>query len=129
MTCFWAGLCGALKDCQLIAPTTSEAELIRFLKSNNATTPEVAWVGPDGAETMTRARLDENYAHVRDWDAETAPDGYLCGACDPFLMLVCDLFRRNVEHDYLGCRFEYRPPGAPTPPLRFGSSAGHFYQR
>jgi hypothetical protein len=128
MTCFWTGLCVALKRLRLLDERASEAELIRFLKANNGLTPEVRWVGPDGPQQLTRLELEANYAHVRDWDASTAQDGYLCGACDAYLMLVCDLFQHDIMHEYAGHRFEYRA-ARPTGLLFFGSTTGHFYAK
>ena len=33
--------------------------------------------------------------------------GYDCSICDPFLILICELFIININHIYLGNKIDY----------------------
>jgi hypothetical protein len=123
MTCFWDGLCAALKGAALLDQGTSASELARFLKANNALTPGVRWNG----QPLAGAALEENYLHVAAWDVSTAPDGYDCSSTDPFMMLVCDVFAVDVEHQLGDHVFRYTCGRPAAPVLRFGYSPGHMY--
>jgi hypothetical protein len=95
-----------------------------FLKRNNRYTPDVTWQG----ERLTPKQMQENVEHVRNYNPDHVGYGYLCSTCDPFLLLVSQLFRVNIEHQYLNTiiRYRYGCPCGRTPVLRFRSDHGHF---
>ena len=54
-------------------------------------------------------------------------DGYLCSICDPFLILICELFELGIDHRYLGNVMKYRNmDGGNRRIVGFTSDHGHF---
>ena len=54
--------------------------------------------------------------------------GYLCSVCDPFLILICELFELEIEHLYMGNVMKYRNigGGGNRRVIKFTSDQGHF---
>lgn len=125
MTCFWDGIIAVLQEHQLISgfPPTPH-QLATFLKQNNRLTTNVTWQG----STLTNKQMNENYEHVRNYDISQIRNGYLCSTCDPFLLLIAQLFRINIKHEYVNSfiNYKYKCSCGKTPVLRFRSDMGHF---
>ena len=109
MSCFWDAILTGLQhlgfrdELKALNPTrrpvTHARALISLLQHLNRRTTSVVWNG-----TILQDREHTAHsAHVRDFEADTRTydrrlDGYQCSACDPFLFLVAEIFRINVEH-------------------------------
>lgn len=61
------------------------------------------WQGSDISEQQRR----ENAAAVAAYDLSTVNDGYLCGSCDPFLLLVSHVAGVHIRHHTPQGTFEY----------------------
>ena len=98
MSCFWDGLLSALTDKELasVGIVRSSTELICALQKRNVITVGVTWQGT----FLNNKALMENYAHVKSYDGKTYRDGYLTSACDPFMLLFCEIFRLKIEFMY-----------------------------
>nr|QBK88580.1 MAG: hypothetical protein LCMiAC01_02570 [Mimivirus LCMiAC01] len=125
MTCFWDGILKALNrnifTNKLHNP--KPVELINVLKSCSKITFDTLWNG----KKLTHEQLQENLQHVNDFDVNKLYNGYDCSACDPFLLLVCQLFRVNIIHDYNGRIMKYTHILSINKTLNFKSDKGHFW--
>ena len=70
---------------------------------------------------------DENFHHIKDYKPKSAKNGYLCGTCDPFLILLSEVLKIDIEHTFLGNLIHYKNDGHKT--YAFGSNRGHFYKK
>jgi len=125
MTCVWDSILHALCSNRLhsvISATArpSPVQLVSWLKNNNRKTPGVQWNGG----SLTAKQQDENFEHVKSFREGTIGGGYDCAACEPFLFLVCELFKVNIDHHYCGHTMQYRTTGQ-VPLLKFRSNRGH----
>jgi hypothetical protein len=132
MSCFWTGLIGALQRYRRIRPGMSSRELVQWLKANNRLTPSVRWQGEPLSEQLQR----ENFERIRLHNVDDVNNGYETGSADPFLFLVAEMFKIDIEHQMMGYNAQYTTIWYTTAPekstldrLRFQSSMGHFRQR
>ena len=96
MTCFWDALRSRLHL------NKSNQEFIQHLKNNNKTV-SVLWNG----EILSKKQQEENIEHIRDFNENSINNGYDCSICDPFLILVCELYNVNINHSYNGYNMKY----------------------
>lgn len=124
MSCFWDAITANLTKHQLVQKRIRPTELIIYLKERNQTTPCVLWQG----EQLTDREMLENFEHVKNYNPALINQGYLCAARDPFLYLVCQLFKVNIEHDYISTLFYFTQKCICKPfiTMRFKSSSSHF---
>ena len=130
MTCFWDGLLHNLKDedfkrtfndQSMIKNKIKNIDFVKLMKANNVKTKDITWNG----EKLTEQQLNENFEHIRDYNENSIYGGYLCSTCDPFLLLVCHLFKVDINHNYCGYMMKYRVKN-PVKTLNFKSNTGHF---
>lgn len=125
MTCFWSGILNGLPaeefDVVFNEPKPNINAFINLLKKNNVKTDKVKWNG----DALTEKQFEENHEHVNCYDVNNSRNGYLCSTCDPFLLLVCQLFQVNITHNYCGNPVKYEVEN-PKFVLFFSSNTGHF---
>ena len=101
MTCFWRGLISAISKPELqkiLGIRGGIHEFIKELKENVRPTPiSVMW----NDTQLSEKQIDENIKHIKSYDLKQAHTGYWCSCCDPFLLLICDLFNANIHHKYI----------------------------
>ena len=125
MTCFWDGILHNLNDndfqrvFQVNKPNNKN--FIKLLKENNRKTKNIRWNG----EIFREKQLEENFNHVKDFNENSITNGYLCSICDPFLILICELFNVNINHNYCGYLMTYTNSTS-VKTLNFKSSKSHF---
>lgn len=125
MTCFWDGILHHLKDddfqkvFQINKP--SNKDFVKLLKNNNRKTKNIKWNG----ETLSVKQLEENFIHIKDFNENSINKGYLCSICDPFLILISEIFILNINHNYCGNIMKYTNNQG-TKILNFKSNKGHF---
>ena len=115
MTCFWDALRSRLNLNQ------SNKEFITYLKHSNKEYVIVLWNG----ESLSKKQMEENYEHVRDFNENSINNGYDCSICDPFLIMVCELYNVNINHNYNGYNMKYTKDNNERT-LDFSSDTGHF---
>ena len=100
MSCFWDTLLSRIKkdDIQTILSlhNPTPKDFANTLKNKNIPTDNVLWMG----EEITQQMKEENIEHIEGYDSSTIPNGYLCSTCDPFLLLITELFQLAIIHHY-----------------------------
>jgi hypothetical protein len=132
MTCFWNGIISALsvdrmklvlKHSKNVKPTPSE--FVQLLKNQNTMTPDVSWNG----NTLKKQELDENYEMIKTFDNKSISRGYDCSSCEPFLLLVAELFKISINHNYNKTMIRYvNKTNTSKQQLNFASNKGHFWK-
>lgn len=125
MTCFWDGLLNNLKedDFQRIFQVNkpNNKNFVKLLKNNNRKTKNIKWNG----EIFSEKQLEENFIHIKDFNENSIDNGYLCSICDPFIVLICELFIVNINHNYCDYLMTYTNSNS-IKTLNFKSSKSHF---
>ena len=124
MTCFWDGILSSLdeNDFQVVNEKKNNIRtFIDLLKKLNRKTPNVTWNG----EPLTSRQLDENYNAIEAYDKNNISAGYLCSTCDPFLLLIAEVFKINIQHKYLGRTMTYTVANH-RKTVSYKSDGGHF---
>ena len=102
MTCFWDSIQSqmTIKDYNKLGLNNrvSHIDLIEGFKKNSILTYGVRWQG----ERITSKSMNENREHILSFDSTTINRGYDCSTCDPFLLLISELFEVDISHDYNG---------------------------
>lgn len=120
MACFWKGILNSLKQKKL-TKLHKITDFIKFVKSRNKLQTRVLW----NNQTMGSKTLIENYEHVRDYDIKTVNQGYYTSVCDPFLILIADIFQVEIQFMFLKFHCHYSVLH-PKYSLKFTCSASHF---
>jgi hypothetical protein len=130
MSCFWDGLIHELRRYGLPS-YVDPRKVVSYLKNENTLTRNVLWQ----SHSLSDKQLQENFTHVRIYDSNSIGNGYDCSSCDPFLLLLCEVFRVHIDHVYMGARIHYMYAphsgrfacvASERPTLRFSSSSSHF---
>ena len=127
MTCFWDGILNTLTNEDFRPFGYSKmpnTEFVLFLKKFNKKTKNVTW----NSEKFTEKQLEENFTHIRNFDYRSIRNGYDCSICDPFLILVSELFNISIIHDYRGNVMRYDNQQSKRV-VNYGSNSGHFFNR
>lgn len=100
------------------------AEFVELLQANNEKTIDVIWNGSE----LTPKQLEENVEWVKSLNVKTINHGYFCSTCDPYLLLVAQIFRLNIIHTYLNHAINYTYTGANhNGTVKVASNRGHFW--
>ena len=130
MTCFWNGILKGLKkdDLEYITkrpvnrwPTIRE--LIIFLKKSNRMTDNVTW----NSNTLSKMEKEENKHAIKTFNISGINNGYGCSTCDPFLLLICEIFCVNINHFFLNKIMRYENKKLARKTITFRSNYGHFW--
>lgn len=122
MACFWEGILSSLTkdDKDKLGIINNIPNLIKALKKYNTLDIKVLWQN----KVLTKKQREENYTHITDYNVNDYNNGYLCGTCDPFLILLCDTLVMNIKHEYLNSIIMY---SIESPNIYvFKSNRGHF---
>ena len=100
MSCFWDTLLSKINkdDIQNILSLNTQTpnEFSETLKKHNIPTDNVLWMDEDISSQMKK----ENIEHIKEYNSSTIQGGYLCSTCDPFLLLITELFQIKIIHHY-----------------------------
>jgi len=126
MTCFWDGLLRNLYPEDLILLNSNKninnIDFILLLKKNNKLCENVIWQ----KEKLSKKILEENYEMVKIFNVNNINQGYECGTCDPFMILLCELLKININHDYNGHNIQYNINDA-RKTINYKSNQSHFF--
>ena len=78
-------------------------------------------------EILTKQEKEEHFTHIKDYNINGIRQGHLCSTCDSFLLLISDIFKINIHHQYLNINIQYTTE-SPRRILKFSSNHGHFWK-
>lgn len=106
MTCFWNGLLSRLSIRDInkclnvnLGDKPDPKTFVNLLKTNITYTPDVK-CGEYGDITLSRKALEENFEWISNYNADGVYNGHDCSTCDPFLLLISQLFTIDIFHNY-----------------------------
>jgi hypothetical protein len=129
MTCFWDGILKRISFNKInnvldAKKRCNVQQFINLLKKNARKTTNVKWQG----NKLSEKELVENLEHIKTFDVSTIRHGYDCSGCDPFLLLICELFKVNIIHTYCKHKIKYEYiSNEKINTIRFQSNRGHFW--
>ena len=123
MSCFWEGIIASLsqddKD-KFGINNNNIPNLIEAFKKVNSTAINVLWQNQE----LTVKQKEENYTHMNDYNVSNYNRGYLCSTCDPFLILLCHILGRDMQHNYRNNEIMYSCKSKTL--YVFKTDSGHF---
>ena len=126
MTCYWDAILSALtvEDFKYIGKSKKmgRKEFIQWLKSKNSKVNNVLWQGT----ILTEQEKVEHHQAIKGYDIGRIGGGHLTSTCDSFLLLICEVFRINIRHRFLGNAINYANSKGARKTLSFSSNRGHF---
>ncbi len=127
MTCFWDAIVSSLNqdDFKLLGEksfTINRKSVINFLKSKNTPCNDVLWQD----HTLRKQELAEHTEAVNCYNIKGIGGGHLTSTCDSFLLLICQLFKININHKYCKTMITYKNSENVRRSINFKSNRGHF---
>lgn len=127
MTCFWDGNIAAiginlLKEVLGCDCKPNPQKFVKLLKVRAIKTRNMMWNG----ETLGEQILTDNLTSIKNLNVNVIHKGYDCSSCDPYLLLIGELFKINIQHNFNGTVINYKNIHA-TKIMIVGSSTSHFY--
>ena len=98
-------------------------DFINLLKEKSIKTVNVGWNG----NKLTDKEMEENLLWISEYNILDVVDGHNCSICDPFLLLVCELFNVNIHHNYNGTLIKYTNTNSGSKTIYFNSNPTHFW--
>jgi hypothetical protein len=124
MTCFWNGILKKLTP-QDFSPyhikKPNHHNFVLFLQKHNMKTNLIKW----NDTRLTDQQMNEHFTHIKDFQVKSIYKGYFCSTFEPFLFLICQLFKVSIDHCYCGNVMKYRHPNG-IRLLKFKSNKHHF---
>lgn len=125
MTCFWNGIMKSLNknDFDLInEKKSSHIELITMLKRRKTPMINVLWEN----QKLSKNEIKEHLLAIDEYDINGIPGGHLTSSCDSFLLLICELFKVNIEHMYMIHTIKYSNTKEVRKTICYSSNDKHF---
>ena len=127
--CFWNGILSKLSDedykfanFNFNQSTNKINFFIEQLISKNTRTNKIQWQN----SLLSKKEINENFEHVQNFNKSSINYGYDCSTCDPFLLLITELFQLEIVHHYCGNNILYKADN-PRKKILFYSNRGHFW--
>ena len=135
MTCFWNSIISKLTNEDFYLLTGNKSKLnpqdfVNLLKKKNTICENILV----NDKILSKISLEEQFEWIKDYNTSGISNGHLTGTCDPFLILISDLFKVDIHHHYSGSLKGYKfhsiityknPLSIKT--LYFQSNPSHFY--
>jgi hypothetical protein len=124
MTCFWDGILNKLTPQDFSSyhiKKPNNKNFVSFLQKHNMKTNMIKW----NDTIVSKQQMNEHFTHIKDFQVNSIYDGYFCSTFEPFLFLICQLFKVNIDHCYCGIVMKYRYPNG-IRVLKFKSNKNHF---
>ena len=130
MSCFWEGNLQALRQKtiylrrhNIIIPNNMNVEgFAKWVQNYAIPTYGVLCNG----QMLTSKQITENLEWVKSYNVKDVYQGYYCSTFDPFLFLIAQLFRVNIEHNYDGALIRYQNMNYGAETIKVSSSKTHF---
>lgn len=119
MTCVWKALITGLHRARKIE-NVSPLAFVQKLQRLNTQASDVQING----KTLQKQEIEENLRHISQFDVQSIRNGYLCSAWDPFLILVCHVYKVDIRHMFHNTLVRFHVPKA-THIIHLSSSRTH----
>ena len=127
MSCYWDTLIKNIKKkdidiilkLQNIQPTT----FAKALKEKNKLVNTITC----NDDKITEQQQKENFEHIKDYDIKTVSNGYCCSTCDPFLILISDIFSITIINNYNNNIIIYKPVAVSRYIININNDKGHMW--
>lgn len=130
MTCFWNGILKSLDDNEIksvlgVNRKPQPQEFVRLLKNKAVLTRDVKWNG----NKLTNKEMNENLLRIKELNENSIGSCYDCSSCDPFLLLISQLFKVDIVHNFLQTPIKYTYVGNSKnqKTKKYFSNRGHFW--
>jgi len=128
MSCFWDTLIKTInsEDKNTYFNTILNVPLnphnfVIILKEINKLTENILW----NNEELTEKQKIENKAAIDEYDVNTINNGYYCSTFEPFLFLLVEYLKIEVEHKYNGNMIFYKNKIETRYKIVINSDSGH----
>jgi len=123
MSCFFDSITASFNvdEMRFLNCKRNTIEIIKKLKILNIATSNVYWQN----NKLTEQLQKENFEHIKNYKEETFRNGYLTSSADPFLMLLCQIFRWNIIFNYCNNIIKITHEN-PLRTVKFKASSSHF---
>ena len=125
MTCFWDAIQGTLSDGDYtllgLQRRPNHQLFINTLKEKNVKPKDVLWNG----KLLIDLEQKEHFQAIAEYDIKRIGVGHWTGACDSFLLLLCQLLNVEIIHKYMNTNIIYKKRGSKKV-FKFRSSGSHF---
>mgnify|MGYP006095437635 CR=1 FL=1 len=128
MSCFWDTLIKTInsEDKNTYFNTILNVPLnphnfVIILKEINKLTENILW----NNEELTEKQKIENKAAIDEYDVNTINNGYYCSTFEPFLFLLVEYLKIEVEHKYNDNMIFYRNKIETRYKIVINSDSGH----
>ena len=127
MSCFWDTLIQKINSDDvnniLKINNCNPETFSNALKNENIKVDNVLWNNNE----ITEKEKQESFDHIKDYDSNTLKNGYLCSVCDPFLLLISELFQIEIVHHYNGVVIHYKNNIKNNYKITIHSDKGHMW--
>ena len=127
MTCFWNAIISSLNDEDKkilnVDGKIFPKRMVEILKSKNKKTNNVTW----NNEKLKEQKIKENIEHIKELDVNKINRGYLCSTCDPFLILLAEILKVKIKHNYNGIIIIYNNIENERRTINLCSDRGHIW--
>lgn len=139
MSCFWRSLINAFNDRDVLKYLKEEdkkfflkikkcktkdcVKLIEKIKIKNTKTHNVSW----NDEKLSDKLLNDNQNAIIELNKKNVDHGYYCSTCDPVLLLISELYKVNIYHDYNDHMIKYKHHSKPSARLTLKSNTHHMW--
>jgi len=119
MTCVWDGLISILHKNNLLQ-NIKPLHFVTILKTLN----KKCNVKVNGIKVNKKQQI-ENMERIK--CINDLQNGYLFSGFDPVLILICELYKVNISHNYCNHVIKYEYCGVSCKTLNVYSNSGHFW--
>lgn len=118
--CFWIGIINGLVKIGKLVKITPD-QFLKILKTFNSRNTKVLW----NNEKLNRKQMDENVQRIK--EINQTSNGYDCSSCDPVLLLICQMYKVNINHYFDGTKIQYKPIKETYAVINCESNKSHFW--
>ena len=130
MTCFWNGILASLttENFNFIGLDRKKYRkpeiFIQLLKDRNEFIN--AWHVNWNNTPLSNRETIEIKQSIKEYDIKGIHRGHLTSTCEPFLILVSQIFHVNIHHKFINVPITYTFLHSPRKTLKFKNNRGHF---
>ena len=127
MSCYWDALINKIneKDIFIILDLkyVNPANFAKSLKKKNKKVNTILI----NNFKLTDNQQNENFEHIKNYNINNINNGYDCSTCDPFLILISDIFSITIKNNYNNNLIIYKPIAHSRYEICLNNNNNHMY--